>query len=111
LAENFLTVAEVAERLKINAQTVRNWLDRGELPAIRVGARRVRIRESDFEAFLAAGELPAVADSAPRHAETWKDVRLAVNAASAAARLRDQAALRAAISALSCPAEQLGSAD
>ena len=41
--ESFLTVAEVAELLKLNQQTVRNWIDQGSLPAVRVG-RRVRIR-------------------------------------------------------------------
>jgi excisionase family DNA binding protein len=50
--ESFLTVAEVAELLKLNQQTVRNWIDQGSLPALRVG-RRVRIRRSDFEAVLA----------------------------------------------------------
>jgi excisionase family DNA binding protein len=50
--ETFLTVAEVAERLKLNQQTVRNWIDQGSLPALRVG-RRVRIKRSDFERVLA----------------------------------------------------------
>jgi excisionase family DNA binding protein len=53
MADELLTVNEVAERLKVNQQTVRNWIDRGELAAIRVGARRVRIRREDFEAYLA----------------------------------------------------------
>jgi excisionase family DNA binding protein len=35
--------------------TVRNWIDRGELPAVRVGSRRVRIRRSDLDRFLEAG--------------------------------------------------------
>ena len=30
-------------------------IDRGELPAVRVGARRVRIQRSDLDAFLAEG--------------------------------------------------------
>jgi excisionase family DNA binding protein len=50
--ESFLTVAEVAERLKLNQQTVRNWIDQGSLPALRVG-RRVRIKRSDFERIVA----------------------------------------------------------
>ena len=50
--ESFLTVAEVAEMLKLNQQTVRNWIDQGSLPALRVG-RRVRIKRSDFERVLA----------------------------------------------------------
>lgn len=49
--ESFLTVAEVAATLKLNQQTVRNWIDQGSLPALRVG-RRVRIRRSDFERLL-----------------------------------------------------------
>jgi excisionase family DNA binding protein len=50
--EEFLTVAEVADVLKLNQQTVRNWIDQGSLPALRVG-RRVRIKRSDFERVLA----------------------------------------------------------
>jgi len=52
--ESFLTVAEVAELLKLNQQTVRNWIDQGSLPALRVG-RRVRIRRSDFDRLLEEG--------------------------------------------------------
>jgi excisionase family DNA binding protein len=54
LAESFMTVAEVAEVLKLNQQTVRNWIDQGSLPALRVG-RRVRIKRSDFERVIADG--------------------------------------------------------
>jgi excisionase family DNA binding protein len=50
--DSFLTVAEVAEMLKLNQQTVRNWIDQGSLPALRVG-RRVRIRRSDLDRVLA----------------------------------------------------------
>jgi dCTP diphosphatase len=53
--DSFLTVAEVAQLLKLNEQTVRNWIDNGSLPAVRVGPRRVRIRESDLERLIAAG--------------------------------------------------------
>ena len=54
LEESFLTVAEVAAMLKLNQQTVRNWIDQGSLPALRVG-RRVRIRRSDLERVLEQG--------------------------------------------------------
>jgi excisionase family DNA binding protein len=50
----FLTVAEVAELLKLNQQTVRNWIDQGSLPAMKVG-RRVRIRRADLERMLEQG--------------------------------------------------------
>jgi len=52
--ESFLTVAEVADWLKLNQQTVRNWIDQGSLPAVRVG-RRVRIKRSDLDRILAEG--------------------------------------------------------
>jgi len=52
--ESFLTVAEVAELLKLNQQTVRNWIDAGTLPAFRVG-RRVRILRGDLDRVLAQG--------------------------------------------------------
>jgi excisionase family DNA binding protein len=52
--DSFLTVAEVAELLKLNQQTVRNWIDQGSLPALRVG-RRVRIRQSDLNRLLEEG--------------------------------------------------------
>jgi excisionase family DNA binding protein len=67
--ESFLTVAEVADLLKLNQQTVRNWIDQGSLPALRVG-RRVRIKRSDFERVLArsytggTGAAPAAGPSA-----------------------------------------------
>ena len=64
--EEFLTVAEVAELLKINQQTVRNWIDRGELAAVRAG-RRVRIRRSALEEVLTqvTAAKPVVVEPAP----------------------------------------------
>lgn len=52
--EEFLTVAEVAELLKLNQQTIRNWIDQGSLPALRIG-RRVRIKRSDLDRMLEEG--------------------------------------------------------
>jgi excisionase family DNA binding protein len=49
--EEFLTVAEVAERLRLNPQTVRDWIDAGSLPAVRID-RRVRVLTSNLEAVL-----------------------------------------------------------
>ena len=46
-----LTVPQVAEILKLNAQTVTNWIDHGSLRAIRVG-RRVRVYWGDVEAMM-----------------------------------------------------------
>jgi excisionase family DNA binding protein len=45
---------QVAEQLQLNQQTVRNWIDAGALPAVRIG-RRVRIRRVDLDELLAQG--------------------------------------------------------
>ncbi len=47
-----LTVADVAECLRVNAKTVRRWIATGELPAYKVG-RQWRVAEEDLWAFLA----------------------------------------------------------
>src|SRR5450755_2967659 len=75
--ETFLTVAEIAELLKLNPQTVRNWIDRGELSAVRVGSRRVRVKQSDLDRFIEAGAtVVPVGDPEPgsaNHAEAAED--------------------------------------
>jgi excisionase family DNA binding protein len=49
--DEFLTVADLAERLRVHPQTVRSWIARGGLRAIKLG-RTVRIRRTDFEEAL-----------------------------------------------------------
>jgi excisionase family DNA binding protein len=58
--DELMTVAEIAAVLKLNQQTIRNWIDQGRLPAIRIG-RRVRIKRSDFNELLATAATPAPA--------------------------------------------------
>jgi excisionase family DNA binding protein len=72
--DEFLTVYEVAGLLKVNQMTVRNWIDQGSLPAVRVG-RRVRIRREDFDVFTARRiATPAVQPSAPLSTpELWAE--------------------------------------
>ena len=48
-----LSVADVARRLRVSVKWVRYRIDLGELPVVRVGGTRVRIREADVAAFLA----------------------------------------------------------
>jgi excisionase family DNA binding protein len=67
--DEFLTVAEIAGILRLNQQTVRNWIDQGTLPALHVG-RRVRVRHPDFEALLERGRTvrPKEPERAPAQA-------------------------------------------
>jgi excisionase family DNA binding protein len=72
--EYYLTVAEVAELLRLNQQTVRNWIDQGSLPALRVG-RRVRIKQSDLDRLLtegySAGAQGGSGDPGPSAEDFW----------------------------------------
>ena len=49
----FLTVAEVAELIRVSTMTVYRLIKAGELPAVRVG-KSYRIREDDVDEFLAS---------------------------------------------------------
>jgi excisionase family DNA binding protein len=49
----FVTVAEVAGRLRVSNMTVYRLIQSGQLPAVRVG-RSYRIREGDVDRYLAA---------------------------------------------------------
>lgn len=52
-ARALLNDVEVADRLHVSLQTVRNWRGRGEGPrAMKLGKRTVRYRPEDVEAFI-----------------------------------------------------------
>jgi excisionase family DNA binding protein len=92
--DELLTVAEVAELLKLNQQTIRNMLDRGDLPAVRVGTRRVRILRSDLDEFI--GERKRLTQRSDQRV-AFDD---ALGAASKALRSKDKAATAAALRSL-----------
>jgi excisionase family DNA binding protein len=46
-----LTVPQVAAELQVTAQTIRNWIDHGTLPAVRIG-RAYRVKREDVDALL-----------------------------------------------------------
>ena len=47
----FLTVEEIAEKLRVKVYTVREWIRKGELVAYKVG-RDYRVKKEDYETFL-----------------------------------------------------------
>ncbi len=61
LDDPWLTVAEIAEELRVNPATVRLWVSKGTLPAKRAGQRKLLIRRSDLDGMLDAIRL----ESAP----------------------------------------------
>lgn len=48
----FLSINEVAERLSVSRDVVSGLVRDGELPALRVGPRLVRINEMDLSSFV-----------------------------------------------------------
>jgi excisionase family DNA binding protein len=54
LTDEVFTVDEVASLLKLNPQTIRNWVEAGALPALRIG-RRVRIKRAVLQDILDNG--------------------------------------------------------
>ena len=56
LNEEWLTVEEVATRMKVSEETVRRWIRGKKLPVLDLGGPRAgyRIRPSDLQAFLAS---------------------------------------------------------
>jgi excisionase family DNA binding protein len=61
----YLTVHEVAGRLRVSEPTIRRWIAAGRLPATRVG-RLLRIKESDLNGLLP--EAQRLQDTASRAA-------------------------------------------
>jgi excisionase family DNA binding protein len=50
----WLTLAEIADELRVNPSTVRLWVSQGRLPASRAGRRKWLVRRSELERMLAA---------------------------------------------------------
>jgi len=57
LDEEMLTVEDVAKELKVNPETVRNWIRSGELIALDI-AREYRISRSNLNDFLEKRQRP-----------------------------------------------------
>ena len=50
--EDWLTIKEAAEILKLSEHTVRDQVRLGKIPATKLGHRTVRVRRADIESLL-----------------------------------------------------------
>jgi excisionase family DNA binding protein len=53
--EQYYTVQEIADRLRVTRQAIYNWIDEGKLKAVKVG-RALRIPESAVADFVRPAE-------------------------------------------------------
>lgn len=61
--DEYLTVAEAATRLRVAASTMRRWIRQGDVPAYRIGKRRVALKQADLDALIT----PTQPERAKRH--------------------------------------------
>ncbi len=52
--DEWLTVREITQLLKVHEESVRRWIRSGELPAILLGSAKggYRVRRTDYDRFL-----------------------------------------------------------
>ncbi len=51
--KKYLTIEDIAEMLNVHRNTVRQWIDAKELPALKLGRQRgYRVAQKDLEAFI-----------------------------------------------------------
>lgn len=53
----WLTIAEIAEELRCSPATIRSWISRGTLRAMRPGQRKLLVRRSELARMLGGGDL------------------------------------------------------
>ncbi len=68
VSEAYLSVGQVAEQLSLHPSTIRRWIDRGRLPAYRLGEKRIGVQPSDLARLIAPR--PARAAHGGRMAQT-----------------------------------------
>lgn len=52
IEEDYVTVPEAADLLNVSQSTIWRWIDQGDVPAYRIGQRRVRLRKADLTSLI-----------------------------------------------------------
>jgi excisionase family DNA binding protein len=64
-ADHLITLQAAADRLGISKETVRLWVANGDLPAVRMGPRLIRVDIADVDRLLTPSTTPAQARRKP----------------------------------------------
>ena len=59
LQHHLLSVPQICEETGLHSNTVRGYIRSGQLPAVKIGPRMVRVRRADLEEFLTPYEAEA----------------------------------------------------
>jgi excisionase family DNA binding protein len=52
----YLSIQGAAKRIKVNPNTIRNLIKSGDLKAVRIGSKIIRIKSTDLEALFTSVE-------------------------------------------------------
>jgi excisionase family DNA binding protein len=70
----WLTLAEIAEELRMSPATIRSWVSNGTLRAMRPGKRKLLVRRSELDRLLAGQDIydPDAPDASPPDGAEWR---------------------------------------
>jgi excisionase family DNA binding protein len=95
LGEEYVTIPEAAKLLQVHPSSIRRWIDAGDLPAHRVGQRRVLVKRADLANLISPVRAEAGKGVSMEQSErilipklTPEEQRRALEAMEAASRLR-----------------------
>jgi excisionase family DNA binding protein len=101
ISEPYLTVRQAAEHFSVHPSTIRRWIDRGRLPAYRLGEKRIGVRPSDLARLVSPRSARRGHGGGMAHAErpiilrlTKEEQRRGLKALAELERFRDELAAR-----------------
>jgi excisionase family DNA binding protein len=74
--EQFVTVAEAATLLGVAPSTVRRWIREGDIPAYRIGRRRVALKRDDLSGLITPARPDMETSGEVVGDEKWKPRRM-----------------------------------